>query len=127
MKITKPAAVKHINSSRSIDAVRVSLDDLNRNQTIKDLQKEIDKRVRGTKDFTIILVDWSSNPSNKNKEKSMNQDLLTNLFQSEIDNEKRMLEKLDQLNLDDISKENIRLRTYDRYKEVSLLTELENA
>ena len=57
----------------------------------------------------------------------MNQDLLTNLFQSEIDNETRMLEKLDQLNLDDISKENIRLRTYDRYKEVSLLSELENA
>ena len=57
MKITKPAAVRDINSSRSIDAVRVSLDDLNRNQTIKDFQKEIDKRVRGTKDFTIIMVD----------------------------------------------------------------------
>ena len=57
MKITKPAAVRDINSSRSIDAVRVCLDDLNRNQTIKDLQKEIDRRVRGTKDFTIILVD----------------------------------------------------------------------
>ena len=57
MKITKPAAVKDINSSRSIDAVRVSFDDLNRNQTIKDLQREIDKRVRGTKDFTIIIVD----------------------------------------------------------------------
>ena len=57
MRITKPAAVKDINSSRSIDAVRVSFDDLNRNQTVKDLQREIDKRVRGTKDFTIILVD----------------------------------------------------------------------
>lgn len=57
MKITKPAAVKDINSSRSIDAVRVSFDDLNRNKTTKDLQKEIDKRVRGTKDFTIIIVD----------------------------------------------------------------------
>ena len=57
----------------------------------------------------------------------MNQDLLENLLEREIDNETRMLRKLDQLNLDDISKENIRLRTYDRYKEVSLLTELENA
>jgi len=57
----------------------------------------------------------------------MNQDLLENLLEREIDNETRMLRKLDQLNLDDISKENIRLRTYDRYKEVSLLNELENA
>ena len=57
MKINKSAAVKDINSSRSIDAVRVSFDDLNRNKTTKDLQKEIDKRVRGTKDFTIIIVD----------------------------------------------------------------------
>lgn len=57
----------------------------------------------------------------------MNQDLLENLLEREIDNETRMLRKLDQLKLDDISKENIRLRTYDRYKEVSLLNELENA
>jgi len=57
MRLTKTAAIKDINSSRSIDAYRLSTDDLNRNQTIKDLQKEIDKRVRGTKDFTIILVD----------------------------------------------------------------------
>lgn len=57
----------------------------------------------------------------------MNQDLLENLLEREIDNETRMLRKLDHLNLDEISKENIRLRTYDRYKEVSLLNELENA
>ena len=57
----------------------------------------------------------------------MNQDLLKDLLEREIDNETRMLRKLDHLNLDEISKENIRLRTYDRYKEVSLLNELENA
>ena len=57
----------------------------------------------------------------------MNQDLLENLLEREIDNETRMLRKLDHLNLDEMSKENIRLRTYDRYKEVSLLNELENA
>ena len=57
----------------------------------------------------------------------MNQDLLKDLLEREIDNETRMLRKLDHLNLDEMSKENIRLRTYDRYKEVSLLNELENA
>ena len=57
----------------------------------------------------------------------MSQDLLKDLLEREINNETWMLDELDQLDLDDISKENIRLRTYDRYKEVSLLNELENA
>ena len=57
MKITKPAVLKDINSSRSVDAVRISVDDINRNQAIKDLQKEMDKRSRGNKDFTVIFVE----------------------------------------------------------------------
>jgi hypothetical protein len=57
MKITKPAVLRDINSSRSIDAVRISIDDINRNQTIKDLHKEMDKRSRGNKDFTLIFVE----------------------------------------------------------------------
>ena len=57
MKITKPAVLRDINSSRSVDAVRISIDDINRNQTIKDLHKEMDKRSRGTKDFTVIFVE----------------------------------------------------------------------
>ena len=57
MKITKPAILKDINSSKSVDAVRISFDDINRNQTIKDLQKEMDKRSRGKKDFAVIFVE----------------------------------------------------------------------
>ena len=57
MKITKPAILKDLNSSRSVDAVRISFDDINRTQTIKDLQKEMDKRSRGNKDFTVIFVE----------------------------------------------------------------------
>ena len=57
MKITKPAILKDLNSSRSVDAVRISFDDINRNQTIKDLQKEMDKRSHGNKDFTVIFVE----------------------------------------------------------------------
>ena len=57
MKITKPAILKDLNSSRSVDAVRISFDDINRNQTIKDLQKEMDKRTGGNKDFTVIFVE----------------------------------------------------------------------
>ena len=57
MKITKPAILKDLKSSRSVDAVRISFDDINRTQTIKDLQKEMDKRSRGNKDFTVIFVE----------------------------------------------------------------------
>lgn len=57
----------------------------------------------------------------------MNQDLLKDLLEREINNETRMLDQLDQLDLDDISKENIRLRTYNQYKELSFIREMENA
>lgn len=57
----------------------------------------------------------------------MNQDLLKDLLEREINNETRMLDELDQLDLDDISKENIRFRTYNQYRELCLITEMENA
>ena len=57
----------------------------------------------------------------------MNQDLLKDLLSQEINNETRMLDQLDQLDLDDISKENISLRTYNQYRELSFIREMENA
>lgn len=57
----------------------------------------------------------------------MNQDLLKDLLDREINNETRMLDELDQLDLDDISKENIRFRTYNQYRELSFIREMENA
>ena len=57
----------------------------------------------------------------------MNQDLLKDLVEREINNETRMLDELDQLDLDDISKENIRFRTYNQYRELSFIREMENA
>ena len=57
----------------------------------------------------------------------MNQDLLEDLLSQEINNETRMLDQLDQLDLDDISKATIRLRTYNQYRELSFIREMENA
>mgnify|MGYP001626815881 FL=1 len=57
----------------------------------------------------------------------MNRDLLKDLLEREINSETRMLDQLDQLDLDDISKENIRLRTYNQYRELSFIREMENA
>ena len=57
----------------------------------------------------------------------MSQDLLKDLLEREINNETRMLDELDQLDLDDISKENIRFRPYNQYRELPLIREMENA
>ena len=57
----------------------------------------------------------------------MNQDLLKDLLEREINNETRILDELDQLDLDDISKENIGLSTYNQYRELSFIREMENA
>ena len=57
----------------------------------------------------------------------MNQDLLKDLLERVINNETRMLDELDQLDLDDISNENIRFRTYNQYRELCFITEMENA
>jgi len=57
----------------------------------------------------------------------MNQNLLKDLLEREINNETRMLDELDQIDLDDISKENIRFRTYNQYRELSFIREMENA
>ena len=57
----------------------------------------------------------------------MNNDLLKELLHREINNETRMLDELDHLDLDDISKENIRFRTYNQYRELSFIREMENA
>ena len=57
----------------------------------------------------------------------MNQDLLKDLLEREINSETRMLDQLGQLDLDDISKENIRFRTYNQYRELSFIREMENA
>jgi hypothetical protein len=57
MRLTKPAVIKQINQSRSVDAIRVSVDDTNQKNLIKDIKSELDKRMRTKKDFTIILIE----------------------------------------------------------------------
>jgi hypothetical protein len=57
MRLTKPAVIKQINQSRSVDAIRVSVDDTNQKKLIKDIKSELDKRMRTKKDFTIILIE----------------------------------------------------------------------
>ena len=59
MHLTKKAVVADINKSRSVDAVRLSTDELptERNKKIKDLKTDIERKLRQKKNITIVLVE----------------------------------------------------------------------
>ncbi|MDC0588551.1 hypothetical protein OAP17_02225 [Porticoccaceae bacterium] len=59
MRLTKNAVITDINQSHSVDAVRLSKDELpaDKNKRLNDLKREIDRRVRQNKDLTIVIVE----------------------------------------------------------------------
>jgi len=59
MQLTKEAALKAVRSSRSFQATRLSPDELPkiRNNRIKEIQQEVEKRVRQNKELTILIVE----------------------------------------------------------------------
>lgn len=59
MRLTKNAVITDINQSHSVDAVRISNDELHadKNKRVNDLKREIDRRLRQNKDLTIVFVE----------------------------------------------------------------------
>ena len=59
MYLTKKAVVADINKSRSVDAVRLSTDELptERNKKIKDLKTDIERKLRQNKNLTVVIVE----------------------------------------------------------------------
>jgi hypothetical protein len=57
MKISKETAIKDIKRSKSIDATRVTADDLHAANFVKDITKELEKRLRVKKDTTVIIIE----------------------------------------------------------------------
>ena len=59
MHLTKKAVVADINKSRSVEAIRLSTDELptERNRKIKDLKTDIERKLRQNKNITIVLVE----------------------------------------------------------------------
>ena len=59
MHLTKKAVVADINKSRSVEAIRLSTDELpaERNKKIKDLKTDIERKLRQNKNLTIVLVE----------------------------------------------------------------------
>ena len=57
MRVSKPAATRYISSSKTVDAITITNDDLNKSKTIKDVQKQIEQRTRGNKDIVVMLIE----------------------------------------------------------------------
>ena len=59
MHLTKKTVVADINKSRSVDAVRLSTDELptERNKKIKDLKTDIERKLRQNKNLTVVIVE----------------------------------------------------------------------
>ena len=59
MHLTKKAVVADINKSKSVEAIRLSTDELpaERNRKIKDLKTDIERKLRQNKNITIVLVE----------------------------------------------------------------------
>ena len=59
MHLTKKAVVADINKSRSVDAVRLSTDELpaERIKKIRELKSSIEKKMRQKKNITIVIVE----------------------------------------------------------------------
>jgi len=59
MRLTKNAVITDINQSHSVDAVRLSKDELpaDKSKRVNDLKREIDRRLRQNKNLTIVIVE----------------------------------------------------------------------
>ena len=59
MHLTKKAVVADINKSRSVEAIRLSTDELpaELNKKIRELKSSIEKKMRQKKSITIVIVE----------------------------------------------------------------------
>ena len=59
MHLTKKAVVADINKSKSVEAIRLSTDELpaERNKKIRELKSGIEKKMRQKKNITIVIVE----------------------------------------------------------------------
>ena len=59
MYLTKKAVVADINKSRSVEAIRLSTDELpaERNKKIRELKTDIERKLRQNKNLTVVIVE----------------------------------------------------------------------
>ena len=59
MRLTKNAVITDINHSKSVDAIRLSVDEIptERIKKMNELKREIERKVRQKKNLTIVIVE----------------------------------------------------------------------
>ena len=57
MKISKETAIKDIKRAKAVDATRVTSDDLNASNSIKDITRGLETRLRAKKEVTVIVIE----------------------------------------------------------------------
>ena len=59
MRLTKNAVITDINQSKSVDAIRLSVDEIptERIKKMNELKREIERKVRQKKDLIIVIVE----------------------------------------------------------------------
>ena len=59
MHLTKKAVVADINKCRSVEAIRLSTDELpaERNKKIRELKTDIERKLRQNKNLTVVIVE----------------------------------------------------------------------
>ena len=57
MKISKETAMNDIKRAKGVDATRVIADDLHAANFVKGITRDLEKRLRAKKNFTVILIE----------------------------------------------------------------------
>ena len=57
MKISKETAMNDIKRAKGVDATRVIADDLHAANFVRDITRDLEKRLRAKKNFTVILIE----------------------------------------------------------------------
>lgn len=59
MRLTNNAVITDINHSKSVDAIRLSVDEIptERIKKMNELKREIERKVRQKKNLTIVIVE----------------------------------------------------------------------
>ena len=132
MKISKDAVKKLIGmSSTRVDAIRVSPHELPTDQKLKlkQLNQQIEKRLRTSKDITIAIIEWPIRCLIKITTGDVMNDntTLKEMLLDEINKEKEMDELLRCSGFDAETQDHVRRRTHWMHNQHQMLTDLENA
>ena len=119
MKLEKTLSVKNIQTKKFVDGYQLenTEDQQDYKKQMKQINDLIERRYRQGKRTTLLITEWLGGT-----EMCIDID---KVFVSELEREIKMLERIKSANLDDLSKQEIRQRTYDQYYYYKSLLDLE--